>query len=193
LGYTNVRVLYKTHPEFKAQLGDECRLNHVHVMSDISIEKLLRECNAVVTRNSTLGFEGLLFGKRCITLGDSIYSGLGLTDDVESTNQLTEVVARVYESAQMPDSHEMKLVHLVSRLHQFHHYFVEPGTDEKKINHALVDKILREAGTPVPEGTLMEEYWMSVSWKVRIDEYLWDLRLRYRDIKKIFVKGSGSR
>lgn len=194
LGYTNVRVLYKTHPELNSKQDGLSghTSSHVQVVSDISIEQLLRECDALITRNSTLGFEGLLFGKRCITFGSSIYSGLGMTDDVDSTSKLSEVVARVYHSAQLPEGHQLKLVQLVSLLHESHHYFVEPANDEESINHTLVDNILREARTRAAEGTAAHDDWTSLPWKVRMDEFIWDLRLRYRGIKQISVSGLGA-
>ena len=195
LGYTDVRVLYKTHPELEvpSRLDDSDRLKHTQVTDHISIESLLRGCDAVITRNSTVGFEGLLFGKRCITLGDSIYSGLGITDDVKTLKQLPEVMSRVYESVAIPDIQASNLGKLVSRLHQEHHYFVEPGCDEKEINEALVNMLLAQARSSVCDGFLKDEPWNDIPWRVHAEEAIWGLRLRYREIKKLFVKGLKSR
>lgn len=190
-GYTNAKVLYKTHPELSSRtvMDEGLNFDHVQVVSDISIVRLLSECDAVITRNSTVGFEALLFGKRCIVLGKSIYSGLGITDDVESMDQLADVVAQVYMSSALPDCSESNLLLLVNRLYRNHHYFVEPEKTEATINQAMVDAVLTEARNSTIDENSAGTSWTRLPWSVRVGEWIWSFRLRCRSIKAFFDSG----
>jgi len=54
----------------------------------IHAHEILRQAQAVVTINSTTGFEALMFGVRLVTLGKSLYRGRGLTIDVTDPAEL---------------------------------------------------------------------------------------------------------
>lgn len=55
---------------------------------------LLRKSTALITINSTSGFEALIAGKPVMTLGDSFYRGHGLTVDVDKPSDLQEAINR---------------------------------------------------------------------------------------------------
>ena len=55
---------------------------------------VLRRASAMVTVNSTTGFEALMFGVPVVTLGGSVYRGRGLTSDVYDPADLPSALAK---------------------------------------------------------------------------------------------------
>ena len=55
---------------------------------------LLRGCAAVVTINSTVGFEGIVCGKPVIALGRNFYTAPGLVEQVRQMSELGPALAR---------------------------------------------------------------------------------------------------
>jgi hypothetical protein len=60
----------------------------------IHAHEVLRRASAVVTINSTTGFEALMFGVPLVTLGKSLYQGRGLTIDVADPAELPFAIGR---------------------------------------------------------------------------------------------------
>jgi len=190
LGRADAVVVYKTHPELVpgSSAVSQGFSKHVKISTNISVENLLRECDAVITRNSTVGFEGLLFGKRCITLGKSIYSEMGITDDVLELDKLTHTISEVMKNPALPESCEKNLLALVGRLHASHHYFVEPVAGEDTLNANLFAKLLEEARTHIGEASLPMGTLLHLPWRVRLEEALWGVRLEARELRNRLLK-----
>lgn len=188
----DVRVLYKPHPEhsFDQEYDGPFLSSSVEVIRDIPLAQLLAECDAVVTRNSTLGFEGLLFGKRCLALGESMYSGLGITDDVSETTQLFDKLKDILNDPELGIQQSEKLLVLVERLRLKHHYFIGPGQFEGFCNGRLVDEMLSEARTASQNflGDYHDNFELSI-WD-RLAESLWDWRLIARRLRSRIFKGA---
>lgn len=75
--------LIRPHPEETADtLINIPHFDNVKVSSDKSLEYWLDWSDLVVTINSTVGLEALIKGKQVISLGQSIYSSAGLTNEL---------------------------------------------------------------------------------------------------------------
>jgi hypothetical protein len=108
---------------------------------------LIRDAEAMIVINSTVGFESLLYGKPVVALGRVFYRGRGLTTDVDQLADLPQAVARAV--ATPPD---------MERIYRFLHACHEatyPGQVEEwtaenaeKVADALVVKAAR-MGRPV--------------------------------------------
>lgn len=92
------KLYVKEHPGF---VGYACRslLREISMMENvvllsptISPYELIRNSQAVITINSTAGYEALLFLKPVITLGYSFYRGFGLTIDVDNFFDLPRAI-----------------------------------------------------------------------------------------------------
>lgn len=95
----SLRLVVKFHPseQPKVQLRYRdlaARYPHVQFISKTPIIDLLPHAAAVVTINSTVGFEGLLHEKPVVTLGENFYTVDGLVDRVEQLDDLPAVLAR---------------------------------------------------------------------------------------------------
>jgi capsular polysaccharide export protein len=75
--------LIRPHPEETVDtLINIPRFDNVKVSSEKSLEHWLDWADLVVTINSTVGLEALIKGKKVISLGQSIYSSAGLTNEL---------------------------------------------------------------------------------------------------------------
>lgn len=113
----------------------------------IVAHSLIRDAEAMIVINSTVGFESLLYGKPVIVLGPVFYRGRGLTTDVDQLAQLPQAVARAVETP--PD--EERLL----RFFQACHDATYPGAVEdwsrenaEKVADALLAKAAR-IGRPI--------------------------------------------
>lgn len=140
-------VVFKLHPE-RAQTDRELGVElgrHGTVVDDVPLGVLLRQTDAVVTRNSTVGFEALLAGKRCVAVGRAIFTGKGISDDVEAAEDLPNVIGDVLDRPYLSGPAQSRLLALVTLVRRHHHFFGEPTREEQAINQALVDGMLHAA------------------------------------------------
>jgi capsular polysaccharide export protein len=79
--------LIRPHPEETSDaLINIPRFDNVNVSSEKSLDHWLDWSDLVVTINSTVGLEALIKGKQVISLGQSIYSSAGLTNNLNDKN-----------------------------------------------------------------------------------------------------------
>ena len=79
--------LIRPHPEETPDtLVNIPRFDNVKVSSEKSLDHWLDWSDLVVTINSTVGLEALIKGKQVISLGQSIYSSAGLTNNLNEKN-----------------------------------------------------------------------------------------------------------
>lgn len=90
----NYKILVKEHPNVlgKMRLSDLLsirKLKNVSLVNPkISAHKLIKLSDIIMTINSTVGFEAILYQKPVITFGKSFYRGRGLTLDINSIGEL---------------------------------------------------------------------------------------------------------
>ena len=94
----NYQILVKEHPNVlgKMRLNDLLsirRLGNISLVNPkISAHALIKLSDIIMTINSTVGFEAILYQKPVITFGKSFYRGRGLTLDINSINKIPEKV-----------------------------------------------------------------------------------------------------
>lgn len=73
--------------------------------------KYIRNADLIVTDNGSTGWEGLMLGKRVITLADSFYDGAGLARRVRDPERLAETVIEALDAPEVadPDAHDRAL------------------------------------------------------------------------------------
>ena len=71
-------------------------------VKDIPAKDLIRHARAIVTINSTVGFEALLFNKPVVTAGSNFYIGHGFTFDVNQRSELTNQLRLALSSDEAP-------------------------------------------------------------------------------------------
>lgn len=81
----------KEHPSFPLSLrGQVQRHPNVHFANHVVTSEMLAQCEAVITVNSTVGLEALVFGKKVITLGNAHYAVDGLTLRANTSRGLSD-------------------------------------------------------------------------------------------------------
>jgi len=96
----NCHILVKEHPNVlgKMKIGDLLsisRLNNISLINPkISAHEVIKKVDMIMTINSTVGFEAILYQKPVITFGESFYRKKRLTLDVESINDLPKLIRK---------------------------------------------------------------------------------------------------
>jgi hypothetical protein len=68
--------------------------------------KYIRNAELIVADNGTTGWEGLVFGKRVLSLARNFYEPAGLANQVTDPSQLGEAVVRILAEPKLPDRSE---------------------------------------------------------------------------------------
>jgi len=98
-------VLVKPHPyESTGKLREIVDVAHfdARVIENVTAHSALRAADAVLTINSTMGFEALAYGLPVITLGGNWYTGRGVTTDIREREGLVEAVRGAVAKARRP-------------------------------------------------------------------------------------------
>jgi capsular polysaccharide export protein len=87
----------KEHPSCNADYSDLHNKNNPRIIfaNSNSTQELIENAEMVVTINSSVGIESIIYGKKVITLGNSFYSGYGFAQDVRSEKELIEAINKM--------------------------------------------------------------------------------------------------
>jgi capsular polysaccharide export protein len=87
------------HAYSHAMLSELASIPNVRLVdARIVAHQLIREAEAMIVINSTVGFESLLYGKPVVVLGRVFYRGKGITTDVDQLADLRGAVPRAVEN-----------------------------------------------------------------------------------------------
>lgn len=78
--------------------------------------EILRGATAVLTVNSTLGFEALMFGVPTVTLGKALYRGHGLTIDVSAPSELPQALWRAVHAPRLEQEAVVRFIAYMIRI-----------------------------------------------------------------------------
>ncbi len=99
--YPNKNFVIKEHPSFKQSIiGKRPSKRNILFANGNNTEQLIKNARLVITLNSTVGIEALLFGKPVITLGDACYNIKGL---VKHASNLIELDKFIADEGWLPD------------------------------------------------------------------------------------------
>jgi capsular polysaccharide export protein len=101
---TQYAFVLKEHPSSGVTYDDLYRradkIENMSFKNTYSTQELIERSQAVITINSTVGMESLLFHKKVIVLGDAFYNIEGITYKASDENTLREVIGAI-ESVQL--------------------------------------------------------------------------------------------
>jgi len=93
---SNYHFVIKEHPSSGVEYPDlherASRIPNIHFANAHSTQNLIEQSQAVITLNSTVGIESLLFHKKVIVLGNAFYAIDGITQRVTSEDELLWVL-----------------------------------------------------------------------------------------------------
>ncbi|XEC95262.1 hypothetical protein AB6A23_01390 [Paenibacillus tarimensis] len=108
-----VYLCIKDHPrqettKYFEQIKKEIVSPYIVFIPRGNIDQLLNKCAAVVTINSSVGYEALKKGKEVLVLGEAIYTGPGLGKKIGSWEELEESLKSIlYKGKIYADSYEI--------------------------------------------------------------------------------------
>ena len=88
----DIAFVIKEHPSDKVNTYDSLHDKKNIYFSSRSTQELIEHAEAIVTINSSVGIESLLFHKRVIVLGEAFYAIEGISKSAESTNALKNIL-----------------------------------------------------------------------------------------------------
>jgi capsule polysaccharide modification protein KpsS len=113
------KLYVKEHPNHLGELPwgalrRIARLDNVCLLdSEVNSHHLIEKCAAVVTINSTAGYEAILYQKPVVVLGKPFYSGLGLTLDARDFFDLPQAIQQALQMKELDYKKVVAFVHAV--------------------------------------------------------------------------------
>lgn len=138
-----LHLIFKEHPSSESVYPDlhreAGRESHIHIVNNYLTQELIKHAESVVTINSSVGIESLLFDRPVIVTGRAFYNIPGLVMKADSETELLDALQRVKTFRSDP---------LLRRnfLHYLKMDYLVPGKkfsrDEAHLQ-ALADRIVR--------------------------------------------------
>lgn len=129
------RVIVKAHPKDESgSMNALGSLPNVLIVEEVSIHDAIPLSDVVLVHSSNVGLEALMLGKPVVVLGNPLYSGLGLTTDVENVIDLGE---RMCSAVAMPPDKEKvhRLLHFLLMDHLI------PAADSRRVESRIAEAI----------------------------------------------------
>ena len=104
----------------------------------MSAHDIVKNADAIVTLNNTVGHEALVWKKPVVTLGDALYSDIGLTYDVRNTNNLDSVIT---EAVKKGGPTQTELLRYINGLYKISDPIIWGDSSDENIEN-IVDSIL---------------------------------------------------
>ena len=120
--YPDKNFVIKEHPSFKQSIaGKYPPRKNILFANGNSTEELIKNARLVITLNSTVGIEALLFGKPVITLADACYNVDGLVRHANNIKKLNEFIM---DEGWLPDERlRIQFLGYIWNKYLFHGYF----------------------------------------------------------------------
>ena len=90
----NFDFIIKVHPSDKTTYSN-LKSNKNIIFATNPTDELIKNAKAVITINSSVGIESLLFEKRVITLGDAFYNIEGIVKHANNKNELINILKNI--------------------------------------------------------------------------------------------------
>jgi capsular polysaccharide export protein len=141
----------KEHPSFPLSVQPHVQRHaRIHFANHNETKALIEGADAVLTVNSTVGLEGLVLGKKVVTLGNAPYNVDGMVLQARNEADLHAAMASLANWS--PD---MDLIDAFIRY--VHNVFLVAG-DVRKGNEAVVDTLSARANGRDEHRRLIDEY-----------------------------------
>lgn len=141
----SIKIVYKPHPlSYRSEkigvnaIYSYCQKHGNYLVGDINSFDLIKNANALITINSTVGLEGLMENKSIITLGQAFYNIEGLVHVCEEIEFLPDKIQDAINNK--PDKEFIKRFLYYLRFHYFEEAYIE-NTDYNSIVR-IVDRML---------------------------------------------------
>ena len=139
--FKDIQLIVKLHPEDKNRLNELRSLtnNSTHLLDDVNLYSLFELADLIITVNSTVGLEALLFEKPVIVLGKAIYSEKGFTYDLLEKQNLSNLVKIALEKHNFSKKDFYRFIIYISK-HQL--FQLNPDQDYFNSRRTIAKKIV---------------------------------------------------
>lgn len=152
----DLTVVVRPHPENKS-LDDRTSADltekygcSVIICSDIHVHSLIEHSKCVVTINSTVGLEALLFNKPVIALGNAIYSFKGMTFDSRNGRDIEDAILTVMQGRDDPQGRWNRVIRFRAMLDNYLFDLRDNENAERNISRAK--RLLQHTGIHVSKN-----------------------------------------
>ena len=120
--YSDKNFVIKEHPSFKQSIiGKKPLKKNILFANGNSTEELIKNARFIITLNSTVGIEALLFRKPVITLADACYNIDGLVRHASNSEELNQIIL---DTDWFPDERlRIQFLGYIWNEYLFHGYF----------------------------------------------------------------------
>ena len=117
----DVYFVIKKHPNCKKSYSHLEEKNNPQIIfaNENKTAELIQNAKAILTINSTVGMEGLMFHKKVITLGNAFFDGIGIAKHTTDADELLDIIANL-------DKWEINLDLLDKFLSYLQNYYLLP-------------------------------------------------------------------
>ncbi len=133
------------HPKLKARLESEIlkiKDNRLNFIQSANVHDLIQKADVFVTLNSNTGLEALTYQKPVITLGDSFYSGAGITYDCRTQKECAERIPALFKNPQKPP--EERLIAFFCFVLRNYLFFENGHEAFPNSNRQIIETVLRD-------------------------------------------------
>ena len=136
------RLVVKEHPSDHgridySQLKEEYSEKGVIFLKKIPMKEVLKKAELVITLNSTVGIEALLYGKPVLTLGDAFYNIKGITYTLQDYEDLASAI-----NCALKDEFNRELVDKFLYFLRYNYLVESSKNDTSRNDERVVEKII---------------------------------------------------
>ena len=127
-----IHFILKEHPSERqmdyTHLHQKAKRNpYIDFANTINTQELIQKSSAIITINSSVGLESLLFNKKVIVLGEAFYDIEGITKSANNEEQLKEILSTV-ESWEVDEEMTKKFLSYLLNDYLIHGNWKTPDT-----------------------------------------------------------------
>lgn len=113
------KLLVKDHPHWVGDLPRNVinnirKMDNVYLLNpDTSTHEIIKRSAAIVTINSDVAYEGILYKKPVVVFGDEYFAGHGFTIDVINIKDSSEAFSKALEIGEISDDQVLKFLNMI--------------------------------------------------------------------------------
>lgn len=121
----DIHLIIKPHPKEPKPVSQDIieKYPFCSLHSDLHVKQILMSCHHVITNNSTIGIESILFGKPVIQTGNSYYGNKGLTLQLDNREDLENKINTVVKITDKQSQLTEKGIKFIASLYEQGHIF----------------------------------------------------------------------
>jgi len=113
------KLLVKDHPHWVGDLPHKI-IRNIHKMENVyflnpntSTHEIIEKSSAIITINSDVAYEALLYKKPVVTFGDEYFTGHGLTIDVDNIKNASKAFLKALEKDVIDNVQLLKFINMI--------------------------------------------------------------------------------